>query len=227
MVAETPGGRFVLKLRGSGAGVPALVAELIVAGLAEQLGLPAPERALVTLDHDFASDDKNDELFDLLTRSVGLNVGLRLLDGARIPRPEELTALDDDFAARVLWLDGLTQNLDRTHANPNILLWRGRPFLIDHGAALSFHYDLARVTEESPREPASYRGHVFEERASLVARVDEEATARLDPSSLERVLLEVPDELLRDAFGEELTRSRGAYYAFLRKRLRPPRPFLA
>lgn len=226
VVVETAGGRFVVKLRGAGDGVRALVAELIVAELAARLGLPVPERALVDLDPAFRSDDKNDELADLLTRSVGLNVGFRLLDGSRTPRPEELTALDDDFAVRVLWLDGLTQNPDRTHANPNILLWQRRPFVIDHGAALSFHHDFASITEESPREPASYARHVFEQRAPLLRALDPELAALLDPQALSQALERVPDELLRGALEEAPTRTRAAYYAFLRKRLAAPRPFL-
>jgi len=221
---ETPAGRFVLKLRGAGEGVPALIAELVVGELAERLGLPVPERAVVELGADFRSDDKNDELADLLARSVGPNVGLRLLDGARSPLPDELARLDDDFALRVLWLDGLTQNFDRTHANPNILFWKRRPWLIDHGAALSFHYDWARVTEESPRERMSYRTHVFGERASLLDRYDEGFARLFTPRALDAVLAQVPADFFQN--GESSERARAAYAAFLWKRLKAPRPFV-
>jgi hypothetical protein len=227
VVARTAGGDFVLKLRGAGDGARALVAELIVAGLAERLGLPAPERALVELSPDFRSDDKNDELADLLTRSIGLNVGFRFLEGARVPRPDELRALDDDFAARVLWLDGLTQNPDRTHRNPNILLWKGRPYVIDHGATLAFHHDFARVTEDAPREPMSFAGHVFEERLQLSRVLDGELGEALDRETLRRVVEEVPDELLGPGDRETFRRERAAYHAFLWKRLKAPRIFLS
>jgi hypothetical protein len=228
VVAETPGGHFVLKLRGAGDGVRALIAELVVAGLSERLGLPVPERALVELSPDFTSDDRNDELYDLLTRSVGLNVGFRFLERARVPSARELAALDDDFAARVLWLDGLTQNPDRTHKNPNILVWHGRPYVIDHGAALSFHHDFARVTEDAPREPMSFSGHVFEARHGLARDVDAELGALLDREALSRVIAAVPDELFTAvAPGADPARERAAYQAFLWKRLKPPRPFLS
>jgi hypothetical protein len=225
-VADTPGGRFVLKLRGAGDGVRALIAEIVVAGLAERLGLPVPERALVELSPDFRSDDRNDELADLLTRSVGLNVGLRFLERARIPTANELGALDDDFALRLLWLDGLTQNFDRTRANPNLLFWNGRPFLIDHGAALAFHHDFASVTEDSPRESTSFLHHVFEDRVARLHQVDAELAATLDRDSLTRVLAEVPDDFLRTATDDSPARERAAYEAFLWKRLKPPRPFV-
>jgi len=225
VIVETPGGRFVLKLRGAGGGVPALIAELIVGELAERLGLPVPERVLVALDADFSSDDRNDELHDLLTRSVGLNVGFRYLDAARLPRPEELARLDDDIALRVLWLDGLTLNPDRTSSNPNILFWKQRPWLIDHGAALSFHYDWAHVTEASPRELTTHAGHVFAERAARLSLVDAALARRLDAHALTACLDVVPDELLAAAMPEAAVRARAAYEAFLWKRLKPPRPF--
>ena len=224
---ETPGGRFVAKLRGAGEGVPALIAELIVGALAERLGLPVPERALVDLAPEFQSDDHNDELAGLLSRSVGPNVGLRLLDGARSPRPQELAALDDDFAARVLWLDGLTLNLDRTHANPNLLFWKNRPWLIDHGAALSFHYDWARVTEDSPREAWSYAGHVFESRTHLLPKADATLASVITATLLDEVMAQVPDGLLASTTTDAPGRARAAYSAFLWKRLKAPRPFLA
>lgn len=224
VVVETPAGSFVLKLRGAGEGVPALIAEIVVGELAERLGLPVPERALVELEPGFESDDKNDELADLLARSVGLNVGLRLLDGAREPRPEELGRLDDDFALRVLWLDGLTQNLDRTAKNPNILFWNRRPWLIDHGAALSFHYDWSGVTEASPREPANYATHVFGERAPLLGQFDDGFARALSARTLDAVMEQIPDDFVQD--GEDPARTRAAYAAFLWKRLKAPRPFV-
>jgi hypothetical protein len=226
VIVETAGGRFVVKLRGAGGGVPALIAELVVAELAERLGLPVPERVLVELEPEFSSDDHNDELYDLLVRSVGLNVGFRYLDGARLPRAEELARLDDDFALRVLWLDGLTFNLDRTSSNPNILFWNQRPWLIDHGAALSFHYAWARVTEASPREPMSYAGHVFAERVARLSLVDAALARRLDSHALAASLRVVPDELLSVATPEAPDRARAAYQAFLWKRLKAPRPFI-
>lgn len=223
VVVETAAGRFVLKLRGAGEGVPALIAEIVVGELAERLGLPVPERALVELAPDFRSDDKNDELADLLGRSVGLNVGLRLLDGAREPLPDELARLDDDFALRVLWLDGLTQNLDRTAKNPNILFWNRRPWLIDHGAALAFHYDWSHVTEDSPREPTSYATHVFGERAPLLADSDQGFARLFAAPVLDSVMAQIPEDFL--PHGEDVARGRAAYAAFLWKRLKAPRPF--
>jgi len=55
-------------------------------------------------------------------------------------------------------------NPDRTPENPNIMLWHRQPWLIDHGAALSFHYDLDALTEETPRSASfDMKRHLFAE----------------------------------------------------------------
>jgi hypothetical protein len=70
VIVETAAGRFLVKLRGAAQGIPPLIAEIIVAELADPLGLPVPERVLVTLDETVPSDDGNDELGDLSRRST-------------------------------------------------------------------------------------------------------------------------------------------------------------
>ena len=227
VVVDTQAGHFVLKLRGAGHGVLALVAEIVVAGLAERLGLSVPERALVELAPDTPSDDHNDELADLLGRSAGQNLGFRLLDGAHVATVRELEALPDEFAARVLYLDGLTQNPDRTAANPNVLVWKSQPWLIDHGSALPFHHDWASVTEDSPRERTAFTTHVFASRAGLLERYDEELSRALGREALTAAVTAVPDEFLTQVEPKMPPRfTRSAYHSFLWKRLKSPRPFV-
>jgi hypothetical protein len=225
VVVETPGGRFVAKLRGAGHGVVALVAELIVAELAERLDLPVPQRTLLELPRGVPSDDRNDELADLLARSAGLNVGFRFLEGARPPSGDFLRALDDDYVGRVLFLDGLTMNLDRTDANPNLLVWKARPWLIDHGSALPFHHDWSSVTEASPRQPHDYGGHVFRHRLAAARALDRQLAARLDRDALAGATARIPDAFLTELDASSPSRARASYEAFLWKRLRSPRPF--
>jgi hypothetical protein len=227
VVVETPGGTFLAKLRGAGQGVAALVAEVIVAELAERLGLPVPERVLLELPAELPSDDRNDELAQLLELSVGLNVGFRYLPGATLPRPEELARLSDDFALRVLWLDGWVMNPDRTRHNPNILLWKRQPWLIDHGAALTFQHDWAHLSEASPRESWSLDGHVFAERLARLPQKDDELSRSVSRAVVEAALASVPDAFLENLLpADEPRRRRALYQAFLWKRLAPPRPFV-
>jgi hypothetical protein len=226
VLVDTSGGRYLVKLRGAAQGLPPLIAEIVTGELATALGLAVPARALVSLDDAVPRHDRNDELADVLARSRGTNLGVRWLSGARDLRQDD--KLDEEHSARALWLDGLVMNADRTLANPNVLIWHGQPWLVDHGAALSFHYDWASITEQSPREPGPDLGnHVFAERAPELARIDAEATRVLSTAVLETAIAAVPDEFLASAYPRDAPRRmRAAYFAFLRKRLAPPRPFI-
>lgn len=228
VVVETAAGRFLVKLRGAAQGLPPLVAEIIVAELAVALGLPVPERTLITLDAHVPTDDKNDELAELLARSHGLNLGFRFLEQAKDIRLDQLDLIEPDVAAQILWLDALVMNLDRSAQNPNILLWNERPWLIDHGACLSFQYDWASVTEESPRELGPpLHTHLLFKRALPLADVDASATRALSYDVLRAACAQVPAEFLTVAFpGQDPERMRAAYVAFLWKRLKAPRPFV-
>lgn len=227
VVVDTAGGRFVAKLRGAAQGTAASIAEIVVGEIAEYLGFPVPERVLVDLDEAVPSDDRNDELADLLRASTGTNLGLRLLEGAVVPRPAEIAALDDGFAVRLLWLDALVMNPDRTPANPNLLLWKRQPWLIDHGAALTFQYDWRTVSEASPRASWELERHLFAERGPALVRHDRALAALLTRERLSRALEKVPDDFLESAFpADDVARLRQAYVAFLWKRLKEPRPFV-
>ncbi len=227
MLIETGAGRFVTKLRGAAQGPGALVAEVLVAELAEAMGLPVPERAVVELQRPIRSEDGNDELADLLERSVGANLGFRWIEGGSLLQPERAAREPDEFAVRVLWLDALVMNLDRTPSNTNILISKGQPWLIDHGAALSFQYDWAHVSEDSPRAAGQHATHLFGDRAALLERWDAELARLLTRSVLEDAAARVPEEFLSDRPSEwSPERARAAYVAFLWKRLAPPRPFV-
>jgi len=127
-VVDTDGGRFVVKFRGAGQGPKALIAELIVGLLAREIGLDAPELALIDVPTPFGRSEPDPEIQDLLRASHGINVGLRYLDGAF---NFELSAANDlitaEFADHLVWLDAFVTNPDRTARNPNLLVWDRRP----------------------------------------------------------------------------------------------------
>lgn len=229
LLLETDGGVQFTKLRGAAQGPAALVSEIIVAHLAEALGLRAPRRALVWIEPRLASDDPDYELRGLLDRSVGWNLGFEHLAGARDLRPEEAAAIEPDTAAAILWLDRLVMNPDRTARNPNLLRHRGALYLIDHGAALGFQHDLRRLTEDTPRRPGGAPGHLLAAHAPLLPQWDPILAEALGREVLRAAAAQVPDDLLQPltAGGPGAAdRRREAYVAFLWKRLRAPRPFL-
>ena len=131
-------GTYVCKFRGAGQGVRVLVAEVVVSELARRLGLRTPRLVVLDLDPEIARYEADEEVQDLLKASAGTNLGIDFLpgafgyDGSQPPGSGE--------AARVLWLDAFTANVDRSWRNPNLLVWHGDLWLIDHGASLYFHH---------------------------------------------------------------------------------------
>ena len=194
-------GLYVVKFRGAGQGARVLVAELIVGGLAVRLGLPTPDLALVNISERFGRSEPDPEIQELLRRSHGTNVGMRYLEGAFNFDPSAAGSLiPPELAARIVWLDALTTNPDRTHRNPNLMIWRHEPWLIDHGAALYAHHDWSSVDGARTRTPFSLiRSHVLLSSAGSLAEADAESAPRLSNDVIAEVIAAVPDDLLMNA----------------------------
>lgn len=219
--------KVVVKLRGTAEGLLPLVAELVVGVLAEALGLATPARCLVELPAALPSDDPHEELRDLLRRSAGLNLGFHWLEGFRNVTPADAARIKPELAAAIVWLDALVQNPDRTERNPNLMIKAGQIWLIDHGAALTFHHDWRSVTEQSPREAGSFVArHLLQVSEQQLRAADAELGPKLTREALERALAEVPEPWLEALQPGDSSRLRAAYVAYLWKRLRAPRPFV-
>ena len=227
VLVDTDGGVFHTKLRGAAQAPASLVAELIVGALADALGLSVPARVLIDIPADVPVDDPHQELGDLLQRSIGRNLGFQYMPDVRSFQPMDVPRVGQELASKIVWLDGLVQNPDRTTKNPNLLWSHGALLLIDHGASLGFQHDWPRVTEQSPRSRRWQIGsHVLRSRATELQVVDTALAARLHRSELESALDAVPDDFVAEDGPEARRRRRAAFVAFLWKRLQGPRPFL-
>jgi hypothetical protein len=220
------GGLLVVKFRGAGQGAKVLVAELIVGGIAQRIGLPLPELALVDISPRFGRSEPDPEIQELLRKSHGTNVGMRYLEGAFNFEPTAAAEfIPADMAASIVWLDAFTTNPDRTHRNPNLLIWNRTPWLIDHGAALYAHHDWSSVDAERTRTPFQMiRTHVLLTTAGDLAAADEKARSLVDEAAITEVLATVPDDLLMDdAAGTQefasATEARARYTRYLVERL--------
>jgi hypothetical protein len=121
-----------------------------------------------------------------------------------------------------VWLDAFLTNPDRTHRNPNLLIWQRRPYLIDHGSSLYAHHDWDSVDDARTRTPFPLiQHHVLLARTTAddVAVADREAVERLTPATIDEILAQVPDELLSDP--------RARYRDYLVRRLEGRREFVA
>lgn len=224
LVQTASGRKLVVKLRATAQGLLPLVAEMVGGALADALGLATPQRFLVDIGTGVARDDPHEELQDLLQRSAGLNLGLSWLEGFRNVTPADAGRINPELAAAIVWFDALVQNPDRTAHNTNLMIKAGQIQLIDHGAALDFHHDWRGVTEQSPREPGGVvAGHLLRVAETQLASADAALAPKLTREVLAQALAAVPDEFL----GVEAARLRAAYVAYLWKRLKAPRPFVA
>ncbi len=226
LVEADDGFLYVLKFRGAGQGPKALIAELIVGELARALGLRVPELVLMELSEAFGRTEPDEEIQDLLQASTGLNLALHYLSGAATFDPL-VTRIGPDEASRIVWLDALTLNVDRTARNTNLLLWHKELWLIDHGAALYVHHTAPDWAERpgGQRRFPQVKDHVLLPQATTLSTVDVEAKARLTPALIERIVALVPDAWLTEP-DRPADAQRADYVRFLTSRLADSQTFV-
>lgn len=210
---------YVLKFRGAGQGKKALVAELLGGLLAQAMELNVPELVLMQLDDSFSKAEPDEEIQDLLKFSVGLNLGMEFLSGAITYDP--LVSIADGLtASKVVLLDSLITNIDRTARNTNLLNWRGKLWLIDHGASLYFHHNWKNWTAHLLRTFPMIKDHVLLERADQLSRSAAIIKEQLSKTTIREIVDLIPDEWLEEA-SDSFTpgEKRAAYVELLHTRL--------
>lgn len=210
---------YVLKFRGAGQGIKALIAELIGGELARALGFRVPELVFANLDEAFGRTEPDEEIQDLLKASVGLNLALHYLSGA-ITFDPLVTMVDERLASEIVWLDCLLTNMDRTARNTNMLMWHKELWLIDHGAALYFHHSMQNWEEQAIKPFSLVKDHVLLSRASMLIEVNNDFRQRLSPELINQIVLLVPDAWLHIEGNPELAeQQRNVYREFLLRRI--------
>ncbi len=211
-------GLYVVKFSGAGQGPKALVAELVGGEIGRALGLPVPEIVLVEVDPALGRAEPDPEIRELLQRSSGLNVGLDFLPGSLAFAPAMDPKPSPQLAADVIWFDALITNIDRSPKNPNMLIWHGRPWLIDHGAALYIQHTWRDAAAHARQPFEQIRDHVLLPFSGLLQEADDRLASLLDPSGLAAILDLVPEGWLSEP--------RRLYLEYLERRLAAPRPFV-
>ncbi|HVU55976.1 MAG TPA: HipA family kinase [Puia sp.] len=195
-IAEADDGfLYVLKFRGAGQGIKSLIAELIGGELARTLGLKVPEIVFARLDTAFGRSEPDEEIQDLLKASVGLNLGLHYLSGS-ITFDPVVNKVDPLLASRIVWLDCLLTNVDRTARNTNMLVWNKELWLIDHGASLYFHHAWDNWKEQALKPFVQVKDHVLLPYATRLDEVDEAFRQLLIPEKIKAIVQLIPDQWL-------------------------------
>lgn len=226
-VADADDGfKYVIKFKGAGHGVKALIAELIGGEIARVLGFKVPELVYAHLDEAFGRTEADEEIQDLLKGSQGLNLGLHFLTSA-INFDPVVTTVDAQLASEIVWLDAFITNIDRTFRNTNMLIWNKEVWLIDHGAALYFHHSWANWEKSAQSAFPFIKDHVLLPQASLLTKADHKLKQLLSLDVLQNIVNLIPTEWLTwEGTLETPEEIRNVYYKFLTKRLNHSHLFL-
>jgi hypothetical protein len=209
-------GTYVVKFRGAGQGLKALVAEVISGELGRRLGLPVPDLTEIHLDPIVARAEPDEEVQQLIKASAGSNLGMDFLPGAFGYDPVA-HPVDAALASRIIAFDAFVENVDRSWRNPNLLIWHDRLWMIDHGATLYFHHNWPRAATVVHRA-YKWDDHVLRPYAKALPTEGPRLAAQLTPLLAEVIDL-VPAEWLDDG-------DRDAYLAHLTARAAEPGAWL-
>lgn len=188
---------YVLKFRGAGQGTKALVAEFVGGELARAIGLKVPELVFMNLDDSFSKTEPDEEIQDLLKFSVGLNLGLHYLSGSITYDPLASVA-DALTASKVVLLDSIISNIDRTAKNPNILNWNKELWVIDNGASFYFHHNWDTWRNHLTRTFPLIKDHVLLDRAKNLKEAAIKIKEALDLKTIKTIINKVPEDWLQN-----------------------------
>lgn len=218
IVEADDGFLYVLKFRGAGQGIKALIAELIGGEIARIAGLKLPEIVFAELSEAFGRTEADEEIQDLLKFSTGLNLGMSYLSGAvtfdpAVARPAAL------LASKIVWLDAFLMNVDRTARNTNMLFWQRELWLIDHGASMYFHHNWEQWKEQSAKPFTQIKDHVLLRQASMLEEVDQSMKKLLNKQIIDGIVALIPENWITATFPESVETVRQIYSEFLQTRL--------
>ncbi|WP_405875045.1 HipA family kinase [Streptomyces sp. NBC_00005] len=192
-------GTYVMKFTGAGQGRKTLVAEVVCGELARRLGFRVPRLVTLDLDPVLGLGEPDQQVQELLRSSGGTNLGMGFLSGALGFDPLAF-AVSPEEAGRIVWFDALVNNVDRSWRNPNLLMWHGDPWLIDHGATMIWHHNWPGA-EASAGRSYDASDHALARFGPELAGAAAELAPRITEELLTEVTAEIPDAWLADEPG--------------------------
>lgn len=219
IVKADDGFLYVLKFRGAGQGKKALIAEFIGGELARTIGLKVPELVFMNLDDSFSKTEPDEEIQDLLKFSVGLNLGLHFLSSAITFEPLA-SKVDGTTASKVVLLDSIISNIDRTAKNTNLLKWNEELWIIDNGASFYFHHNWETWESHLTRTFPLVKDHVLLAQATDLQDAALEIKESLNERRIIEIVSNIPEEwLINETDTVSPKEAREAYVRFITVRL--------
>ncbi|WP_179333367.1 HipA family kinase [Winogradskyella costae] len=219
IVEASDGFLYVLKFRGAGQGTKALISEFIGGELARAIGLKVPELVFMNLDDSFSKTEPDEEIQDLLKFSIGLNLGLHYLSSS-ITFDPLVSVADAMTSSKIVLLDSIISNIDRTVKNTNLLNWNKELWVIDNGASFYFHHNWDTWKNHLTRTFPLIKDHVLLERASLLSEASKSIVNALNKRTIEDIIYNIPkDWLINESDTLTPDQMRKAYIEYLNSRL--------
>ncbi|PQJ81724.1 HipA family kinase [Polaribacter glomeratus] len=219
IVKADDGFLYVLKFRGAGQGKKALISEFIGGELARAMNLKVPELVFMNLDDSFSKTEPDEEIQDLLKFSVGLNLGLHFLSSA-ITYDPLVSEVDALTASKVVILDSLISNIDRTAKNTNLLNWNKELWIIDNGASFYFHHNWETWENHLTRTFPLIKDHVLLPKATSLTEALSEIKQLVNVDVIQEIVQNIPEDwLLSEGDFFNSNEMRAAYIAFLNAKL--------
>ena len=219
IVKADDGFLYVLKFRGAGQGKKALISEFIGGELARAMNLKVPELVFMNLDDSFSKTEPDEEIQDLLKFSVGLNLGLHFLSNA-ITYDPLVSDVDSLTASKVVLLDSLISNIDRTAKNTNLLNWNKELWIIDNGASLYFHHNWETWENHLTRTFPLIKDHVLLSKATSLKEASSEIKQLINADVIHEIIANIPEDwLLSEGDFLNPDEMRAAYISFLNTKL--------
>ena len=219
IVKADDGFLYVLKFRGAGQGKKALIADFIGGELARAIGFKVPEMVFMNLDDSFSQTEPDEEIQDLLKFSVGLNLGVHFLSGS-ITYDPLVSKIDGMMASKLVLLDSMISNIDRTAKNPNLLIWNNELWVIDNGASFYFHHQWETWKNHLTRTFPLIKDHVLLSQANQLSEASKEIQSSLSSEVIENVISKIPEDwLLNDSDSLSTDEMRSAYIEFINAKL--------
>ena len=219
IVKSDDGFLYVLKFRGAGQGKKALIADFIGAELARAIGFNVPEMVFMNLDDSFSQTEPDEEIQDLLKFSVGLNLGVHFLSGA-ITYDPLVSKVDGLTASKLVLLDSVMSNIDRTAKNPNLLIWKNDLWIIDNGASFYFHHNWDTWKNHLTRTFPLIKDHVLLSQATHLKEASEEISKFLTSEKIQEIISNIPEDWLEsDSDSLKPSEMRTAYIDYINAKL--------
>lgn len=209
---------YVIKYKGAGQGVKALIADFIGGEMARILGINVPEMVYAMLPKEFGQSEPDEEIQHLLKSSVGMNLGVHYLSRSVTFDPVA-TYVAPELANKIVWLDALLMNVDRTVKNTNMLVWNKELWLIDHGASLYFHHNMLHWKDMVASPFKAISKHVLVYHTKNITATDAWCKSILTEQVIDDIVALLPEEWLPEEDGITSADKRTIYKDFLWNRI--------